>query len=160
MTEPLVSETKIVVGVDGSDDSKVALRWAARQAELTGAPLLAVMSWHVPAMSYGAAIPALNGYDFVSGAEQVLADAVREVAEAHPSVTVSTSVVEGYPAPALLGAASEAALLVVGSRGHGSFTGMLLGSVSEHCVTHALCPVVVVRSPPVSSSLSKPARSD
>lgn len=139
---------RIVVGVDGSDASKDALRWAARQAGMTGVRLETVMAWHVPVAAYGAPVMPPDGYDFEPEARRTLAEAIRDVLGEHPAVEVATVVVEGHPAPELLHAAADADLLVVGSRGHGAFTGMLLGSVSEHCVAHAPCPVVVVRHSP------------
>ena len=78
-------------------------------------------------------------------AETILQSAVADVLGDDPDVDVKPSVVEGHPVPVLLNAAKGASLLVVGSRGHGVFTGILLGSVSTHCVTHATCPVTVVR---------------
>ncbi|MDQ6783312.1 MAG: universal stress protein [Actinomycetota bacterium] len=134
-----------MVGVDGSDASKDALRWAARQAEMTGASLQAVITWHLPIAAYGMAVPQLTGYDFAPAAEQTLEETIREVLGDHPGVKVSTVVLEGAPPPTLLKTAMGADLLVVGSRGHGEFAGMLLGSVAQHCVGHAPCPVVVVR---------------
>jgi nucleotide-binding universal stress UspA family protein len=139
------AEGRIVVGVDGSDESKAALRWAARQAALTGATLHAVLTWHVPTAAYGAALPLSTDYDFGRGAHDSLAETLSDVLGEHPALSVSTAVVEGAPAVKLLEEAVDAELLVVGSRGHGAFTGMLLGSVSEHCISHANCPVVVVR---------------
>jgi len=138
----------IVVGIDGSDESKGALRWAARQAEVTGVELRVVISWHISSMAYGAGLPLPADLDFEGGSQEVLERTIKEVLGEGLSVPVTTQVVQGYPAPVLLEAAKGADLLVIGSRGHGAFTGMLLGSVSEHCVTHATCPVVVVRRPP------------
>jgi nucleotide-binding universal stress UspA family protein len=136
---------RIVVGVDGSDESKDALRWAFHQAEVTGASLEAVTTWHIPNAAYGAPVPMATGYDFAPGSRMMLDKTVREVLGEHPTVKVSTVVEEGHAALMLLEAAIGADLLVLGSRGHGAFAGMLLGSVSEHCVAHAPCPVVVVR---------------
>lgn len=148
---------RIVVGVDGSDGSKDALRWAARQAEMTGARLEVVATWAMPPMAYGWDMPAPVDVDFADGPRQVLADTLREVVSESSKVTISTVVVQGPPAPTLLDAAAGADLLVVGSRGHGEFSGMLLGSVSQHCVTHAGCPVVVVRHhPPAAGSEPRP----
>ena len=129
----------IVVGVDGSPCSLEALRWAARQAELTGAELHAVMAW---------SLPEIYGYvprDFAGETREALADAIQQALGAPPRVPVIAQVVEGHAAEALIDASRGAQLLVVGSHGHGSFTGMLLGSVSQHCVGHAHCPVVVIR---------------
>jgi nucleotide-binding universal stress UspA family protein len=136
----------IVVGIDGSEPAKDALRWAARQAELTGARLHLVISWYFP-VTYGWGIPVPPEYSFRSDAEKILDETLDEVLGARRPDTLTTAVVEGHPALELVSAADAAGadLLVVGSRGHGAFTGMLLGSVSEHCVHHARCPVVVVR---------------
>jgi nucleotide-binding universal stress UspA family protein len=139
---------RIVVGVDGSDESKAALRWAARQAQLTGAALEAVISWHIPSTAYGVPMTSLNAYDFAPGAQETLDVALQEVLGEDGAKNVTTVVEEGYPALILLARAKNADLLVLGSRGHGAFTGMLLGSVSEHCVAHSACPVVVVRHEP------------
>ncbi|MFI1564804.1 universal stress protein [Streptomyces sp. NPDC020490] len=138
------SQQPIVVGVDGSESSRAALRWAARQAELTGAELRPVQAWRLP--------PALGmpaGYgeaDFEEQARDSLRLTVEEVLGEHPGVPVTPQVVEGHPAAVLTEAAEHAGLLVVGSHGHGAFAGMLLGSVSQHCVQHAACPVLVVRT--------------
>lgn len=133
----------IVVGVDGSDPSKEALRWAADQAGLTGARLRVVLSWELPSAAYLSPLP--EGLDFEKDAHQVLDEEIDGVLGADPGIEVERVVVEGHPAPVLLEMSKDAGLLVVGSRGHGQFAGMLLGSVSEHCVSHAACPVVVVR---------------
>lgn len=138
-----MSEKIIVVGVDASEPSKEALRWAARQAQLSGDALRVVMSWEIPSMAYWAPLP--DGLDFEKETRQALHQTVLDVLGETPSVQVTEVVREGHPAPVLLAESANAELLVVGSRGHGEFTGMLIGSVSEHCVTHASCPVVVVR---------------
>lgn len=136
----------IVVGVDGSDSSKDALRWAARQAQLTGAELKVVSTWYTPTMIYGPGVlPFPTDFDPEGDSRSGLGDTIRETLGDDSKVKVSTVVVEGHPAPELLRASEGADLLVLGSRGHGAFAGMLLGSVSEHCLAHASCPVVVVR---------------
>ena len=139
---------RIVAGVDGSPSSLSALRWAIRQAGLTGAAVDAVIAWHYPAGAggYGWAPTGLEGsFDFKENAEKVLADAISSVADPGSTVAVRALVIEGDPAQVLLDASDGADLLVVGSRGHGGFTEALLGSVSQHCVHHAHCPVVVIR---------------
>jgi nucleotide-binding universal stress UspA family protein len=83
--------------------------------------------------------------DFAADAKQLLEESVGAVLGAHPEIAATTEVVEGHPALVLVDASKTAALLVVGSRGHGEFTGMLLGSVSEFLSTHAHCPVVIIR---------------
>ena len=141
---------RIVVGVDGSEASKDALRWAVRQAEMTGASLQAVTSWHMPTY-FGAGMVPQGGYDPEADARSMLVTSLAGVAGENARVTIDTVIVEGPPALTLLEAARGAQLLVVGSRGHGAFAGMLLGSVSEHCVSHAQCPVVVVHHDSASS---------
>ena len=106
-----------------------------------------VTTWEWPT-NYGWAVPFPNGWDPRSDAQKVQDDGVEPVRRAHPSVKVRSRIVEGHPAPVLVEASQGAELLVVGSRGHGEFAGMLLGSVSEHCVTNAHCPVLVLRAPP------------
>jgi nucleotide-binding universal stress UspA family protein len=135
---------KIVVGVDGSPSSVQALRWAARQAELTGAELHAVTAWHMPT-TYGW-IPPVADIDWVGNARACLGDAIRDALEDTRAGHVRRHVVEGSPVRALLSVAADADLLVVGSRGHGEFAGMLLGSVAQHVVAHGPCPVLVVRT--------------
>ena len=134
----------IVVGVDGSEPSKRALAWAAKQAALTGAELNVVTTWEFPA-TFGWAPPYPEGFDPEGDTRTALHQTVDAVLGPDPQVPVRVTVREGHPAPILTEEAEDAALLVVGSRGHGAFMGMLLGSVSEHCASHAACPVVVVR---------------
>lgn len=138
---------RIVVGVDGSAGSKSALRWAMTQAQLTGAKVEAVTCWQDPVMwGYTYGVPAIyEAGDLAANAEKHLAETVTEVAgQLGQPADVLTRVVEGHPAEVLTKAATGAGLLVVGSRGHGTFAGLMLGSVSQHCVQHAPCPVVVV----------------
>lgn len=139
------STQRIVVGIDGSEPSKVALRWAIEQARLTGDVVEAVMAWEFP-IGYDWA-PIVDPDDLAKAAEQTLADTVAEVAGTNPPATVTTRVVQGHPAYALIEDADDARLLVVGCRGHGGFVNALLGSVSQYCVQHATCPVVVIRGP-------------
>ena len=143
-TTPAAATHRIVVGIDGSPSSIAALDWGLRQAELTGAALEVLMTWEWPA-SYGWPLPLPSEYDPASDTEKLVADATAEVRKAHPDLDIQLRVLEGHPAPVLVEASRGADLLVVGSRGHGEFAGMLLGSVSEHCVTNAHCPVVVFR---------------
>jgi nucleotide-binding universal stress UspA family protein len=136
------SGRRIVVGVDGSGASSDALRWAARQAHLTGASLEAVISWEVAPTFYPVPVP--SGYDPASNAKNALDQTLDSVIGDPDGLDIVPAVVQGPAAPTLLRAANGADLLVVGSRGHGALVGMLLGSVSEQCVTQATCPVVVV----------------
>ncbi|THV29012.1 universal stress protein [Glycomyces paridis] len=134
----------IVVGVDGSASSKQALAWALRYAETTGLPVTAVLAWEIPA-NYGTAAMVLPAAEFADEARSSHKQVVDEVAAAFPQVHVESRIVEGHPARILLKEAEHAQLLVVGSRGHGGFVGAVLGSVSQYCVTHAECPVLVLR---------------
>lgn len=144
MANAPAAATRIVVGVDGSIPSRAALEWALTQAERSGAVVEAVTVWQWPT-TYGWPAPVPEGFDPAEDAGRVLEEILGEVRGDHPSVTLEPRVAEGHPAELLTQASEGAELLVVGSRGHGAFAGMLLGSVSEHCVAHAHCPVVVVR---------------
>jgi nucleotide-binding universal stress UspA family protein len=137
------NERFIVVGVDGSEPSLKALRWAAQQARLTGATLRVLTTWEV-ATGTGWVPTFPVDYDPQAVARQALDEAVTETLGADPDVAVERIVKEGHAAPILLAAAKDADLLVVGSHGHGAFAGMLIGSVSEHLVRHAPCAIVVV----------------
>jgi len=145
MNAPAGSPPTIVVGVDGSEPSKRALRWAADQAKLTGAELKVVTTWEYPP-TLGWAPPYPSDFDPNEDARRALQDTVDTVLGTDHGVVLHLVVTEGHPAFVLTEAAKGATLLVVGSRGHGAFAGMLLGSVSEYCASHAPCPVVVVRS--------------
>jgi len=144
-TEPEAGR-RIVVGVDGSAPSKAALAWAVRQAQLTGAAVEAIIAWEYPA-TYGYALPAAPeiNYNFGEVAAEVVANTIAEVCGQGEPVKINSRVVEGNAAQALLDASAGAEMLVVGSRGHGGFVEALLGSVGQHCVHHATCPVVVIR---------------
>ena len=142
---------RIVVGVDGSDASKAALAWAADEAELRGTDVLALLAW-MPTVAVGGPWPALvpvsASEEADESAETTLAALVEGVLGKEPKVHIVERVVHGPAAAALVEAAGHAELLVVGSRGLGGFTGMLLGSVSHQCAHHAPCPVVIVRQTP------------
>jgi nucleotide-binding universal stress UspA family protein len=140
---------RIVAGVDGSDSSVSALRWAIGQAGLTGAAVDAVIAWHYPDLAAsGMVVGGLEPtYGFQESAQKVVADAINSALDPASDVPVRARVAQGHAAQVLLEASAGADLLVVGSRGHGGFAEALLGSVSQHCVQHALCPVVVVRGP-------------
>jgi nucleotide-binding universal stress UspA family protein len=143
--EPSSAPGRIVVGYDGSASSLDALSWAARQAALTGSGLEIVMTWEWPS-SYGWAVPIPEDFDPESDLKQSLDAAVAQVLAEHPGLQLNARLVSGHPAPVLVEASKGAELLVVGSRGHGEFVGMLIGSVSEHCAANAYSPVLVHRS--------------
>jgi nucleotide-binding universal stress UspA family protein len=136
---------KIVVGVDGSPGSRRALQWAADEAAQRSAEVVIVHAWHLPP---GAYVPYVPAAAITVGMMQE--DSAKLLAEAEASITMPDGirvrhvVVEGSPATRLLEQAADSALLVVGSRGRGGFTGLLLGSVSQQCAHHAPCPVVIV----------------
>ncbi|MBI2706154.1 MAG: universal stress protein [Actinobacteria bacterium] len=137
---------RIVVGVDGSPGSITALLWAREEAERRDATLEAVICWHAPNYVPGRVWPF---------AGRTLHDVVSDAGfhrrspgggfEAGDGLTLLETTAEGKAGPALCKIATGADLLVVGSHGFGRFSGMLLGSVGQHCVSHAPCPVVIVR---------------
>ena len=142
---------RIVVGVDGSASSRAALRWAVRQARFTGGTVNAVIAWQIPVMlqTYSwAPIYAEEAGDLAADARKRIDAAISEAVEASDSHLIRSRVVHGHPAQVLLKAAAGADLLVVGSRGHGNFADALLGSVGQHCVHHARCPVLIMRGEP------------
>jgi nucleotide-binding universal stress UspA family protein len=142
------SQPHVVVGVDGSPESTEALAWAARYATATGAKITAVHAWHYPAAGpVPAGRPPQPITEQVRATMQETLDkALADVFGSSTPRDVDTKVAYGHPAMVLVNESEAADLLVVGNRGHGAFHGMLLGSVSIHCVTNATCPVVVVRS--------------
>ncbi|WP_432248657.1 universal stress protein [Streptomyces sanyensis] len=137
---------RIVVGVDGSEPSVKALRWAVRQAGLSGETLEAVISWEYPAAGWAAMVPSLPpDFDPEEMASKILDDTLERTLGAEAAASVQRTVVVGNPAQALMERAEGADLLVVGDRGYSGFKAALLGSVGLHLSQHAPCPVVVVR---------------
>ncbi len=147
MTSGQGGQELVVVGVDGSAESVAALRWAARYAAATGARVRAMLAWHYPTAAGEAPVgvaPEPIRKETEAEMHETL-DAAVGKAYAGQEARAEKSIAYGHPAQVLIEASREADLLVVGSHGHGTFTGMVLGSVSIHCVTSAFCPVVVVR---------------
>jgi nucleotide-binding universal stress UspA family protein len=135
----------IVVGIDGSDSSIDALRWALHQADLVGAGVEAITAWQWP-RTMGKVLPFAPDYDPAGDADRLVSEIVDRVAGTFPSsITARARSVQGHPAEVLVEAARHADLLVVGSRGHGTLSGVVLGSVSQYCVAHAESPVLVHR---------------
>lgn len=159
----------VVVGVDGSGGSSKALAWAAQEARLRGAVLRVVHAWRLPRLSEAAylqaSVPAgplgLSAWDEKAydeyrsqvvnmsadepgEAEASVASQVAAVLGPFPDITVERQLQQGRASQVILDAARDADLVVVGSRGRGGFTGLLLGSVSSQVVHHAHCPVTVV----------------
>jgi nucleotide-binding universal stress UspA family protein len=138
----------IVVGVDHSPGAKAALLFANEEARLRGATIRAVHAWQYGYIGYigpegsvppvGADIEQLR-----TAAQAALEESVRE-ALPHTDVKINLHAIQGTPAGVLVEESRDADLLVVGSRGHGGFVGLLLGSVGQQCAHHAACPVVIV----------------
>jgi nucleotide-binding universal stress UspA family protein len=141
MTKTEDCRPRIVVGVDGSDQSKLALKWAARIAVAEGARLEAIIAWELPTLAYGYVG---TGYSPRDEMEKVLIASVDEVFEGHRPDGMQLRSMSGGAAALLLDASRDALMVVVGSRGHGGFVGLLLGSVSSRVAEHATCPVLVV----------------
>ena len=140
----------IVVGVDHSAGAKAALRFALEEARLRQATLRLVHAWqfgYIGATGLEGALPAVGGEleDFRRGAEAALDETLKEVAVDTEGVTIERRVDQGTAAAILVEESRGADLLVVGSRGHGGFAQLLLGSVSQQGAQHAFCPVVIVR---------------
>jgi nucleotide-binding universal stress UspA family protein len=145
-------EGRIVVGIDGSQESYRALHWAIDEARVRGFGVLVVH-----ALDYGVAMAhPFVGQTRIFGELTEAAQAVLDLGVAHArararDVSVQGALVHGSPGMALVHASEGAALLVVGSRGHGGFVGAILGSTSTACIHHAVCPVVVI--PPANRGL-------
>jgi nucleotide-binding universal stress UspA family protein len=133
---------RVIVGVDGSEASRRALRWAADYAVAVGSRIEAIAVWEMPA-TYGW-ISSARDETPTEAALKGLESVVGDVVGATPHVELT--VARGHAAFVLVEASKRADLLVLGSRGMGGFKGMLLGSVSHYCVQHADCPVVVFRN--------------
>lgn len=141
---------KIVVGIDGSEAAKNALRWALEEARLRSAKIVAVHAWEAPpAMPEPGPAP---GFDLVGilpeveeAGERLVKAVVEEVVGDDSDVTVEPVAIQGPAASVLVEAARDADMLVVGSRGHGGFTALLLGSVSQQLAHHAPCPLLIHR---------------
>jgi nucleotide-binding universal stress UspA family protein len=137
---------RVVVGVDGSEGAAAALAWAAAEATLRHSTLHVVHAWHYPATGGMAEFAgATVAWEELDGPERELLDArITELATSWPRLAVERTLAYGSAAAAIVGAAEGAELVVVGSRGWGGFTGLLLGSVSQQVAHHAPCPVVIV----------------
>jgi nucleotide-binding universal stress UspA family protein len=138
----------VVVGYDGSQGAEAALRVAVEEARRRGATLRVVAAWHVPAPLVGATVTLTDadrlGEDIRTALTRVVDDAVAVLRSEDADIDVEAVVVEGPAVTVLVGEATGAELLVVGSRGLGGFRELLLGSVSHQCAQHAPCPVLIV----------------
>jgi nucleotide-binding universal stress UspA family protein len=145
----------IVVGVDGSEASHEALRWAVEEAKLRSARLVAVYAWSfVPPQPIGdPGMLAVSAGDLPGqleaesdAARTALDDAVGDVLAADAGIEVERKLVEGDAGEALVDESADATLLVVGSHGRSGLKAAILGSVSRHVTAHSTCPVVVVKT--------------
>jgi nucleotide-binding universal stress UspA family protein len=136
---------RILVGVDGSEGSLRALRWALKEAAVRGQEVDAVIVWQSP-YDFGGGLYYLrvDEEEIVRRARERLAESIAEVAGQTPSVEIHQVVLQGDPAKTLCAWSGDADLLIVGSRGHGGFAPLSLGSVSSKCAHHSRCPVVIV----------------
>jgi nucleotide-binding universal stress UspA family protein len=140
----------IVVGVDHSDGAKAALRFALEEAQLRQATLRVVHAWqfgYIGAAGFEGSLPAVGGEldEFRQGATAALDETLRHVGAENAGVAIERRIDQGAAAAVLVEESRGADLLVVGSRGHGGFAQLLLGSVSQQCAQHAFCPVVIIR---------------
>jgi nucleotide-binding universal stress UspA family protein len=136
---------RIVVGVDGSQPAREALRWAIDEARRRDATVEAVYAWHQPFAAGFAMEREIDLGHYEDDAQKVLDDAVDAMTEC-ADVAIERKLVAGSAAGALVDEAKGASLLVVGSRGRGGFAGLMLGSVSQQAAHHAPCPVVIIPS--------------
>lgn len=140
----------VVLGVDGSRVGDAAVGWAFAEASMRGAELVALHTWNnwtgPVAVAPGVQVPTVYDIDMLKDEEErVLSASLAGWREQYPDVKVTPRLVQEYSRQALIEASEEAQLLVVGARGRGGFTGLLLGSVSQALLHHAHCPVAVVR---------------
>jgi nucleotide-binding universal stress UspA family protein len=136
---------EFVVGVDGSEHSRMALRWAVAAGDAAGVPVRAVQSWIHPRSAVLPIAPVpVSAEEMDEQTHEAIATIVTDTLGSSDSVTID--VLRGPPAGAVLQTVTPDSVLVLGSRGLGGFAGLLLGSVSQECVEYASCPVVVVRT--------------
>jgi len=144
----------IVVGVDGSESSQLAIQWAYDEAAIRGERLRLVCAYQTPAgwlgmgEALGSAVTATVSDDDLKAYSASTIDEALQAIDQHASVEIIVDPRPGHPADVLIAASADADLLVVGNRGHGDIGSVLLGSVGMHCVHHAICPVVVVPHAP------------
>jgi nucleotide-binding universal stress UspA family protein len=132
---------RIVVGVDGSEHSNTALRWALKEAECHSGTVTAVLAWQVPFLSFPGAF---DREELEKAYKAFLIETVSAIAP-KPAVPLETLVAEGDATEAMVEASKDADLLVLGIRGRSPFAGLLLGSVSQGAAATAHCPVVLVK---------------
>jgi nucleotide-binding universal stress UspA family protein len=145
-TGPVKAWTRVVVGVDGSDCGDSALRWAAERARANDCPLLVVHAWQLITNPDWFGSPPVSAEQYGKQVENWLHEHVGEVLPDHHDVAIELRAVQDYAAAGLLAVTGPEDLLVVGSRGRGSFTNLMLGSVAMQCAHHARSAVTVLRA--------------
>jgi nucleotide-binding universal stress UspA family protein len=149
-------EETIVVGIDGSECSEQALRWAIHEAGTSGRPLLLLHTWHWRTDAIASPLSLVGAPDARKAGRHLL---VRAAAQARRhGVTATTRLLEGAAATTLAKAAEGAAMLVVGSHGHRGMSRVVFGSVSQGCLQHARCPIVVIPPGLPAGEARQPAR--
>lgn len=143
----MTAENIVVVAVDGSDASNNAVRWAANTANKRGVPLRLAASYTMPQFLYAEGlVPPQELFDELQNETMKTIEAARNIAhEVAPDIKIGYTIVEGSPIDMLLEMSNDVTMIVMGSRGLGGLSGMVMGSVSAAVVSHAKCPVVVVR---------------
>ncbi len=137
----------VIVGVDGSGGAQKALVQAANEAALRGARLRIICAWNISPAAFDGGFVGIDQTtldSFRQNAETIVEEALAQIKGAHPTLPCEGKAIEGQAVQVLLEEAHDASLIVVGSRGHGGFASLLLGSVSQQVVHHAPCPVLVV----------------
>jgi nucleotide-binding universal stress UspA family protein len=138
----------IIVGIDGTPAADAALDFALEEAKLRKLPLRVVCAWEIPPHEYaGAAVMAAPDFSTMAEqhAEEILAEAARKIGP-DAGIHVETASINGHPSKVLCEQAEGAAMVVVGTRGHGGVASAVLGSVSTAVAHHCACPVVIVRA--------------
>lgn len=145
MTDNAAGEGNVIlVGVDGSVGSKSALSWASRIQKSMGGQIRAVAAWHMPPPIGPVVYP--PDWDAETDVRSELEACIEDAFGGRPPTDLELVVLPGRPASVLVNESARATLMVVGRRGHGGFPGLHMGSVSQQCVAHAHCPVLVVHA--------------
>ncbi len=133
----------VIVGVDGSAESSRALRWAADYVTQLGGVVHAITVWHQP-VQFGYRL-ATSDADLEQRARRSLEDTVAPVRADYPNLDLKSRLLRGHVVDEMVGLSNQADLMVLGNKGHGAFTGMMVGSVALKLVHHSRCPVTVIR---------------
>jgi nucleotide-binding universal stress UspA family protein len=141
----MTASKKIVVGVDGSEGSRLALHWAIDEAKIRGSAIEIVHTWDfTPPLDPVGGVVFVPDKDFQESAQLVVDNLLKSVSDLASSIAITTHVERGSASQILLNHAKTAELLVVGRRGRGGFIGLLMGSTATQVSHHAPCPVVIV----------------